>query len=74
MTFALMCQPMVNLHSLKGCPLVSRCPMFHVGFPEGSKRGISMAVVASNYLNHTTPRSRISEYLTIKALTLRVKG
>ncbi|WP_334783899.1 hypothetical protein [Nostoc sp.] len=35
MTFALMCQPMVNLHSLKGCRLVSRCPTFHVGFPEG---------------------------------------
>jgi hypothetical protein len=74
MTFALMCQPMVNLHSLKGCLLVSRCPTFHVGFPEGSKRGVSMTVMASNYLNHTTPRSCISEYLTIRALTLRVKG
>ncbi len=74
MTFALMCQPMVNLYSLKGCLLVSRCPTFHVGFPEGSKPGVSTTVVASNHLNHTTPRSSISEYLTIRMLTLRGKG
>ncbi|MEH2312020.1 MAG: hypothetical protein V7K35_11595 [Nostoc sp.] len=55
MTFALMCQPMVNLHSLKGSLLVSRCPTFEVGFPEGSKRGVSTTVTASNQLNHTTP-------------------
>lgn len=55
MTFALMCQPTVNLHSLKGCLLVSRCLTFHVGFPDRSKRGVSMTVGASNQLNHTTP-------------------
>lgn len=73
MTFALMCQPMVNLHSLKGSLLVSRCPTFHIGLPEGSKRGVSTTVTASNQLNHTTPRSSISEYLTIRVLTLRGK-
>jgi hypothetical protein len=55
MTFTLMCQPMVNLHSLKGRLLVSRFPTFYVGFPEGSKRGVSTTVAASNHLNHTTP-------------------
>lgn len=55
MTFALMCQPMVNLHSLKGSLLVSRCPTFDIGLPKGSKRGVSTTVTASNQLNHTTP-------------------
>ncbi|MEH2143368.1 MAG: hypothetical protein V7K54_14160 [Nostoc sp.] len=44
MTFALMCQPMVNLHSLKGSLLVSRCPTFD---PSGDARRLANAALTA---------------------------
>jgi len=53
MTCALMCQPLVNLHSLKGCQLISRYPTFHVGFLKRLSRGVSTIVAASDQTYYT---------------------